>query len=72
MLRHAHFYMMGGNRTFAAPPTKIGQLEESGRSGLRTSFFDVQMQLTAAVSPYCNLHTKGYRVPFLEGTVVVD
>jgi hypothetical protein len=31
------------------------QLEESGRSRLRLSFFDVQTQLTAAVSPICSL-----------------
>jgi hypothetical protein len=42
---------MGGNRTFAAAANLIGQLEESGRSGLRPSFFDMQTQLTAAVSP---------------------
>ncbi len=29
------------------------EIEESGRSGLRSSFFDVQTQLTAAVSPLC-------------------
>ena len=27
------------------------EIEESGRSGLRPSFFDMQTQLTAAVSP---------------------
>jgi hypothetical protein len=51
MLRHAHFYIKGGERKFAAGANWIGQLEESGRSGLRPSVFDFQVQLTAAVSP---------------------
>jgi hypothetical protein len=51
MLRHAHFYIKGGLRTFAASAKSKGQREESGRSGLRLSFFDVQTQRTAAPSP---------------------
>jgi hypothetical protein len=38
MLRCAHIDMKGGKQTFAAPANQIRQLEESGRSGLRTSF----------------------------------
>ena len=52
MLRHAHFYINGGNRTFAAGANQIGQLEESRRSERRASFFDVQMQPMAARSPF--------------------
>jgi hypothetical protein len=42
---------VGGLRTFAASAKSKGQREESGRSGLRLNFFDVQTQRTAAVSP---------------------
>jgi hypothetical protein len=42
----------GGERKFAAGANWIGQLEESGHSGLRPSVFDFQVQRTAAVSPY--------------------
>jgi hypothetical protein len=41
----------GGELPFAASAKSKGQREESGRSGLRLSFFDVQTQRTAAVSP---------------------
>lgn len=51
MLHHAHFYIKGGERKFAAGANWIGQLEESGHSGLRPSVFDFQVQRTAAVSP---------------------
>jgi hypothetical protein len=38
MLRHVHFGSKGGKETFAASAKSKGQLEESGRSGLRPSF----------------------------------
>jgi hypothetical protein len=50
LLRHADFDTKGGKPTFAANAKLKGQREESGRSGLRLSFFDVQTQRTAAVS----------------------
>jgi hypothetical protein len=50
MLRHAHFDVKGGELPFAASAKSKGQREESGRSGLRLSFFYVQTQRTAAVS----------------------
>jgi hypothetical protein len=40
----------GGELPFAASANSKGQREESGRSGLRLSFFDVQTLRTAAVS----------------------
>ena len=46
---------MGGNQTFAAGANQIGQLEESGRSGRRSSFFDLQPQRMAAQSPTCKI-----------------
>ena len=51
MLRHAYFYIKGGEQTYAAPANPIGQHDETGHSGSRSIFFDVQTQLTAAVSP---------------------
>jgi hypothetical protein len=41
---------VGGERKFAAGASWIGQLEESGHSGLRPSVFDFQVQRMAAVS----------------------
>jgi hypothetical protein len=40
----------GGMRTFAASAKSKGQREESGRSGLRPSFFDVRTQRMVARS----------------------
>jgi hypothetical protein len=42
---------LGGLRTFAAHANETGQFEESGRSGLRPSFFDVQSRRKSAKSP---------------------
>jgi hypothetical protein len=42
MLRHAHFYIKGGELPFAASAKSKGQREESGRSGHQPVFSVVQ------------------------------
>ena len=43
----------GGKETFAVGAIQIGQLEESGRSGRRSGFLEMQTQRMAAMSPIC-------------------
>ncbi len=53
MLREAQMAAFGGKETFAAGAIQIGQLEESGRSGRRSGFLEMQTQRMAAMSPLC-------------------
>jgi alpha-D-ribose 1-methylphosphonate 5-triphosphate diphosphatase len=56
--------VLGGERKFAAGANWIGQLIESGHSGLRPSVFDLQVQRTAAVSPNCSMLQVARRTAF--------
>lgn len=55
MLREAQMAAFGGKETFAAGAIQIGQLEESGRSGRRSGFLEMQTQRMAAMSTKLHL-----------------
>ncbi len=65
MLREAQMAAFGGKETFAAGAIQIGQLEESGRSGRRSGFLEMQTQRMAAMSPMCEFVS----VPPMSGSV---
>jgi hypothetical protein len=50
MLRHAHFYMKGGKRTFAASANQMGNLKKADAQGYDPAFYDVHTRRTAATS----------------------